>query len=402
MKRRDLLSETLLALTTNKIRTGLTMLGVVIGIASVVTLVSIGQGATNAVRANIEALGSNLLTVAADKSGGPQSEVTSTLTSKDVQVLANDLQDISGIAATIQGYYPLTNREQSVNSRVQGVQPDYARVRNVLIQSGAFFTGEQDERAAKVVVLGSAVRDQLFGPGIDPTGQFIRINQTQFQVIGVTVAKGGSGEESPDSNAYIPFNTIRRYLAGMNAPIDSISIAAVNEQAITHVDTQARGILMAEHNLTDWADSGLTIRNQTEVATSLTETTRTLTVLLAAVAGISLLVGGIGIMNMMLTSVTERTREIGLRKAVGATRRDIQAQFLTESVCLTLLGGALGVVLGFAVAWTVSLAGISTAAVTWWSVGLALIVTSFVGIVFGYYPARRAAKLSPIRALQYQ
>ena len=406
MRTRDLLTETLYALASNKIRTGLTTLGIVIGIASVVSALAIGQGATDTIRASIAALGSNLLVVAPAVTATDSSSNAAPIqifSEADAAALRTQVNHVSAVAATMLGVYDITaSAKSAANSSVNGVESDYDHIRNLTMQNGTFFTSEQNDHTAKVAVIGSNLRDDLFGIGSNPVGQSIRINQLEFKIIGVAAPKGGTEATSTDHTVFIPLRSMRRYLAGNSEPIQSIYISASSEGYIKSVAAEATGLLLERRGISDVTHANFRITNQTDITNSLTTTTHTLTLLLGAVAGISLLVGGIGIMNMMFTSVTERTREIGLRKAIGATQKDIRIQFLTEAVILTILGGLIGIALGLGFAFAVVASHLATAAVTWWSIVLAFGVTSIVGVVFGYYPARRAATLSPIRALTYE
>jgi len=403
---RDLLSETWLALSGNRLRTGLTMLGIVIGIGSVITLTGVGQGATASVTDSISSLGSNLLIVSpgASRRAGPVSAgagSATTLTPDDATALEKQLTDISGLAAELSSRYQITNKGENTNTTVTGTEANYPEIRNVELAEGAFFTETQVKTAAKVAVIGPDTRDTLFGEGVGAIGQSIKINKIEFKVIGVTASKGGTGASSSDDIVYIPLTTAQRQLAGKST-LSSVSIAAASADAVELVQQQITDILLVRHNITDETAADFSVTNQADIQSSLSEVSGTLTTLLGAIAGISLLVGGIGIMNMMLTSVTERTREIGLRKAIGATSRDIANQFLFESVVVTFVGGVVGLLLGWGVAVLVTKLGIVTATVTTSSVVLAVGVSAVVGIVFGYYPARRAAQLKPIEALKYE
>jgi ABC-type antimicrobial peptide transport system permease subunit len=279
-------------------------------------------------------------------------------------------------------------------------------VHKITISEGSFISDAQNQSASRVVVLGSTAAADLFGDptsgGTDPVGQTLRIKGLQFTVIGVTTSKGGTGFNSPDDAIYVPLLTSQRFLAGQTKYLSSIGVEAATQKSMTQVQTDITDLLLTRHKITDTASADFSVINQADLASTLSSTTRTLTLLLAAVAGISLVVGGIGIMNMMLTTVTERTREIGLRKAIGAKKRDVSVQFLVEAVVLTFFGGFLGIVLG----WLISIAltrfaGLQSQ-VTGIAVVLAFGVSAVIGIVFGYYPARRAAGLNPIEALRYE
>jgi putative ABC transport system permease protein len=275
-------------------------------------------------------------------------------------------------------------------------------VRNVTIDSGTFFNDQQQKSSSKVAVLGPTTRDDLFGAGVDPIGQTIRINRMDFQVIGMTIAKGGSGFSNQDDVIYIPLTTAQHYLSG-NQYVNNISIAATDQTSMAAVQQQVSDLLLLRHKISDPLQADFTLTNQNDIIATATSITGTFTILLSSIAGISLLVGGIGIMNMMLTTVTERTREIGLRKAVGVRKIYINLQFLAEAVALTFLGGVMGVILGWIASLTIThFVSALTTSISLSSIFLAFGVSAAVGIIFGFYPARRAANLSPIEALRYE
>lgn len=402
----DLSSETWLALSGNKLRTGLTMLGIVIGIGSVIALTGVGQGATAKVTSSISSLGSNLLIVTPGSSrrSGPVmggSGSATTLKVADAEALKKQVTAAKAIDAELSGRYQITATGTNTNTTVNGTETAYPSIRNVTIASGSYFNTQQLASAAKVVVLGPTTRNTLFGENASVLNKKVKINHIEFTVIGVTVAKGGTSSSSDDV-AYVPLTTAQRYLAGRSSALSSISIEATDANSVTKAQEQITSLLLERHKITDSTKADFSVMNQADIQSSLSSTTSTFTLLLGAIAGISLLVGGIGIMNMMLTSVTERTREIGLRKAIGATSRDITVQFLVESIILTLIGGAFGTLLGWGAAVLVTRLGIITATVNANSVILAISVSAVVGIVFGIYPAWRASALRPIDALKYE
>ena len=276
----------------------------------------------------------------------------------------------------------------------------------ITVAEGSFISDVQNENASRVAVLGSTTATDLFGDpangGTDPVGQTFRIKGLRFTIIGVTASKGGTGFNSPDDAIYVPLKTAQRFLAGQTSYVSSIGVEAATQGAMTQVQTDITDLLLSRHKIADSASADFSVINQADLASALSSTTRTLTLLLAAVAGISLIVGGIGIMNIMLVTVTERTREIGLRKAIGAKSRDISMQFLVEAVVLTFSSGIIGIVLGWLVALALARFGSYESQVTVFSVVLAFGVSALIGIVFGYYPARRAAGLNPIEALRYE
>jgi len=407
MRISDILEETYTSLSSNKARSGLTILGIVIGISSVIAMVSIGQGAKASVESSIESIGSNLIMVTPGMERNVGSSVKSgwgssrTLTNEDIDALRNGLSSINGVTGELSGRYQITAKGTNTNTSVIGTTSDYASVKKVTISSGSFISEEMNRRMSKVAVLGPTVSTDLFGEGFDPVGGSIKIKGIEFKVIGLTESKGASGMNNQDDMILIPLSSAQKFLAG-DSYVTTIDIEATESGSMDDVQSEVTSILLDSHNISDPASADFRIMNQADMVAAASSVTDTLTLLLAAVAGISLIVGGIGIMNMMLTTVTERTREIGLRKAVGARKRDINSQFLMESVALTLLGGVIGIILGCAVALSLSSLGIIQAKISLSSIVLAFGVSAIIGITFGYYPARRAGSLNPIEALRYE
>ena len=405
MKTKDILQETFMALSANKVRSGLTMLGIVIGIASVIAMTAIGTGAQSSISASIQSIGANLIIVSPGAPRGVGQQVNQgrgsakTLTIEDANALT-PINSVKAVAPEVSGRYQVTAKGTNTNTTVDGVTSSYPLVRNLQIDQGDFISDGQNLSGAKVAVIGPTVQTDLFGEGADVIGQIIRIKSTQFTIIGLTKAKGGSGFQNADDMIYIPLTTAQRYFSG-DQYVTSISVSAESADVTTQVQNDITSTLLARHNL-DSTSADFSTMNQADIIATASSVTGTFTSLLAAVAGISLIVGGIGIMNMMLTTVTERTREIGLRKAIGAKRRDINRQFLIEAVMLTFIGGVIGVLLGWGISFGVSILGILQAKVSLSSVLLAFGVSAFIGIVFGYYPAERASKLNPIEALRYE
>lgn len=402
----DLLKEVFWSLSGNKVRSGLTILGIVIGIASVIVMVAIGQGAKASVTSSIESIGSNLIMimpgsqrVGGVSQGGGSSE---TLTEEDADAIKNQISNAKAVAPAVTGRYQITAKGNNANTQVVGTVADYAVVRNVSMSSGSFFSESQIRSSAKVAILGPDTRDELFGENVSPVGQNIRINKIEFLVIGVAKSKGGSGFNNQDDIIYVPLTSAQHYLSG-NDYVNNISVTAADQDSMASVQSQITKLLLSRHKITDSAQADFSIMNQNDIISTASSVTGTFTILLSSIAGISLLVGGIGIMNMMLTTVTERTREIGLRKAVGIKKMYINLQFLAEAVALTFLGGMLGIILGWLASLLVTkFVSSLTTEVSLSSILLAFGVSTAIGIIFGFYPARRAANLSPIEALRYE
>ena len=403
----DTLQETYAALSGNKVRSGLTMLGIIIGIGSVIAMISIGQGAQSTIQANIQSIGSNLVLVLPGAQHGPGFQASGgrgsarTLTQADADAIISQTTLAKAVAPETSGRYQITARGTNTNTQVVGTTPSYPEVRNLEVDEGVFITPQHIASLAKVAVIGPAVRDDLFATGTEALGQTIRIKGIEFKIIGITKAKGGSGFANQDDQIYIPLTSAERFLAG-SSYVTTISIKAEDASAMSTIQQQITDLLLARHHLTDATQADFSVLNQADIVATASSITQTFTILLAAVAGISLIVGGIGIMNMMLTTVTERTREIGLRKAIGAKNVDISMQFLTEAVALTFIGGVIGVILGWSISFAITYFGILQTSVSPSSVLLAFGVSAVIGIVFGYYPARRAASLSPIDALRFE
>ncbi len=408
MTTRDLLHETFSALTANKVRTALTMLGIVIGISSVIIMVSIGQGAQSQIQSSIQSIGSNLLIVSpgATRSFGYGASsgrgAAKTLTMKDIDAISSQIGNIGAISPEITGRYQIAAKGTNTNTSVIGSKPAYITVHNITIQDGQFISDSQVTSRSKVAVIGPTTRDDLFGAEANATGQSIRINGMEFKVIGITKSKGGSGFNNQDDVVYIPITASQLFLLGDSTYVTSLSISASDSSVMTQVQNDITNLLLERHNKTSTTDADFNVMNQADIVSAASSVTSTFTILLAAVAGISLVVGGIGIMNMMLTTVTERTREIGLRKAIGAKAHDINIQFLTEAVTLTLIGGIIGILIGWGVAFVVTYLNLLQTSISLYSVILAFGVSAIIGIIFGYYPARRASKLNPIEALRYE
>ncbi|MFH1226198.1 MAG: ABC transporter permease [bacterium] len=410
MKIKDLFQETYFALLSNKARSSLTILGIVIGISSVIAMVSVGQGSSASIESSIQSLGSNLLMVSpgAQKSVGAQ--VSSgrgsiqTLKQADADAIKEQITLAKAVAPELSSRYQVTAKGTNTNTSIVGVTSDYSVTRSIEIENGSFISEQNTRSLAKVAVLGPTARDDLFGEDAaadDVIGKTVRINNIEFKIIGITKEKGGTGFSSQDDKIFIPLTTAQRFLVGSNY-VSTIYVEVIDQESMVAAQEQITSLLLERHNIADAALADFSIMNQSDIISSVSSVSDTLTMLLAAIAGISLIVGGIGIMNMMLTTVTERTREIGLRKAIGAKKKDISTQFLTESVMLTLIGGIFGAILGWLISRGIAYFGNTTTVIESWSIFLAFGVSAAIGIIFGYYPARRAAKLNPIEALRYE
>lgn len=407
MKLVDLLEETLAAVTANRTRSSLTILGIVIGIGSVIAMISVGQGAQGSIESSIQSIGSNLVLVMPGFQRNIGNQVRTgrgnaqTLTQADAEAIINEVTLAKAVAPESSRRYQITARGNNTNTQVIGTVAVYPEVRNVEVAAGSFITSQHLKSLSKVAVVGPTTASDLFGGDSDPLNQIVRINKIDFTVIGVTKAKGGSSFSNSDDVIYVPLSTAQRFLAGDDY-VTTISVQAKDQGSMSTIQQQITDLLLQRHKISNPQMADFQVLNQSDIVATASSVTDTLTMLLASIAGISLLVGGIGIMNMMLTTVTERTREIGLRKAVGAYSSDISWQFLTEAVALTLVGGCLGVVLGWGLASLVTKFASIATTISPGSVMLAFGVSAAIGVVFGYYPARRASRLNPIEALRYE
>jgi putative ABC transport system permease protein len=399
--------EALDSLSSNKLRSGLTVLGIVIGVGAVIAMLAIGRGAENTITGSISGIGTNLLFVF---SGGAQ-EVRNPqpLTLGDADALQDPFQapSVAGVAPLISGSVEVAYAGETRIVQGLGVTPIYESVRNVDMLEGAFLDEGHMLGRSAVVVLGPQLAENLFGRREGVVGESVRIDGQPFRVIGVTAAKGGSGFNNPDDQAYLPFSTAQvRLMRRARARVDMLIIQAVSAEAVTQAQLEIADVLRARHR-TPIGEDDFTIFTQQDFLDTARTITGVLTIFLGGIAGISLLVGGIGIMNIMLVSVTERTREIGLRKAIGARKRDILIQFLAESSLLSLLGGLIGIALGWGLALLVGVIARASntdlqPAVEMEAVLLATLFSAAVGLFFGLYPAKRAADLEPVEALRYE
>jgi len=395
------------ALIRNKMRAALTMLGIIIGVAAVIAMVSIGQGASASVQAQIESIGTNLLFVSAGAQnvGGVRSGTgdtgTNTLTVDDLQAIKREVPSVSMVTPNVNARSQLVAGNMNWNTAVTGVSEEYPEIRKWPVANGSFFTDADVRTAARVIVIGQTLADNLY-PGTDPIGQDIRVLNLPFRIVGVMARKGQDPQgRDQDDVAFAPYTTVQKKILGRDR-VQIAFVSAISQDATYTAQSQITELLRQRHKLTASEPNDFTVRNMTDVAEAANETSKTMTILLACIAGVSLLVGGIGIMNIMLVSVTERTREIGIRMAIGARSSAVRSQFLIESIVLSLTGGMVGIVLGVAFSLAIpAFLGWPTLVSMMAIIG-SVLFSAAVGIFFGYYPARKAASLDPIEALRYE
>jgi putative ABC transport system permease protein len=406
MKLKNQLKAALRSLSKNKMRTFLTMLGIIIGVASVIAMLAIGQGSKESIQAQISNLGTNLLTVfpSASMTGGVRMEAGTSvkMTIDDYTAVSKRCPAVMYSTPTVRVSGQLISGSQNWRTSVWGVNPDYFDIRNLEVQSGTLFTAAEDHAATKICVVGQTVAKYLFGEGIDPVGKQVRINKIPFLITGLLTAKGQNAfGQDQDDIVIAPFTTVQQRMMTVTY-INSIMVSATSEKMIPEATDEITQVLKERHHLGQSEDPDFTIRSQADIANAATATSGILTILLASIASISLLVGGIGIMNIMLVSVTERTREIGIRMGVGARGRDVLLQFLIEALMISLIGGILGV--GFGILTSEVIASLMKwpVTITLQSILLSFLFSTAIGIFFGWYPARKAASLNPIDALRYE
>ncbi len=395
------------ALARNKMRSALTMLGIVIGVSAVIAMVSIGQGAQAQVQEQIANVGTNLLFVGAGSQnvGGVRSGTGATnsnrLTVEDIEAIRREIPSVAMASPTVNTRAQLVFGNQNWNTQVQGVNEQFPQIKKWGVASGEFFTEADLRTAARVIVLGQTVAESLY-PGTDPIGQMVRVRELPFRVIGVMKAKGqDAGGRDQDDTAFAPFTAVQKKLLSITY-VQFAHVSAISPAATYTAQEQITELLRQRHKLAPNEENDFFVRNLTDVAEAADESNRIMTILLGCIAGVSLIVGGIGIMNIMLVSVTERTREIGIRMAVGARSSAVRKQFLIESIVLSLTGGAIGIVFGIAVSFLIPMIfGWRTLISLLWIV-VSAIVSIVVGVLFGYYPARKASGLDPIDALRYE
>lgn len=394
------------ALANNKLRGFLTMLGIIIGVASVITMLAIGQGSKRSIQAQISEMGSNMIMIhpSADVRGGVRQDASAmeTLKLQDYEDIVDETRFVSAVSPSVNSSGQAIYGANNAPTTVYGISPDYLEIRRYKVEDGDMFTEQDIQTAAKVCVVGKTVVDNLFPDGGNPVGKVIRFQKLPFRIVGVLESKGyNSMGMDQDDLILAPYTTIQKKVLAITH-LQGITCSALKEEYTDQAIDEISEILRRNHKLKESDDDDFTIRSQQELSTMLTSTTDMMTVLLAAVAGISLLVGGIGIMNIMYVSVTERTREIGLRMSIGAKGIDILAQFLIESILISVTGGLIGVVFGVGAALVVNGVAHFPIYIQPWSVVLSFAVCTVTGVFFGWYPAKKAAQLDPIEAIRYE
>lgn len=402
----NLLKIALKALNNNKLRCFLTMLGVIIGVGAVIAMLAIGQGSKNSIKAQISEMGSNMIMIfpGTEQRGGVRqsSSDMQTLKPSDYEAIASQAETIANITPTVSSSGQWVYGNNNYPSQAQGVNSQYLAIRQRSVAEGEMFTEHEIKSAAKVCVLGRTLVENLFPDGADPIGKVVRFGQIPLTVIGVLDEKGyNTMGQDQDDLALVPYTTVMKRILATDY-LQGIQASAADESQTDRTIAEITDILRTQHKLRDDEENNFTIRSMQELAEMISSTSSMMTVLLAAVAGISLLVGGIGIMNIMIVSVTERTREIGLRMSIGATGRDIMMQFLIEAVIISVTGGLLGILLGAISTWMISIFAHWPVAISSASVILSFMVCTVIGIIFGFYPAAKASNLDPIEAIRYE
>lgn len=394
------------ALGKNKFRSFLTMLGIIIGVVSVIVMQAIGKGSSADVNSRISSLGTNLITISpiSARTGGVSQEsgTAVSLKKEDADMLLGEVPEIDAVSPMVRTTSQMKFGNMNYRSTINGVYPQYFTIRGMEIKDGSIFTKDDEKKLAKVCVVGKTVVDNLFGKGVNPIGQTIRVGTIPYLVIGTLISKGTSGGgQDQDDIVLAPYSTVQERMLGNNN-VNQIFASAKTEDVVNTAVTNIETALRSKHGLSPGAPNNFTISTQLQIRETLNTVVDTITVLLSIVAAISLVVGGIGIMNIMLVSVTERTREIGTRMAVGATGLDVQFQLLLEAVVLSLTGGVSGILLGLLTAFLVSKFGGYTTIISSQSIIISFVVSTLIGVFFGWYPSRKAANLNPIDALRYE
>ncbi|MEX1140315.1 MAG: ABC transporter permease [Bacteroidota bacterium] len=393
------------ALFANKLRALLTMLGIIIGVAAVITMIAIGEGAQKAVTARIQALGSNLLFISpgAQRGGGVTVIQTGTsvrLRNADADVIGEKVSAVEAVVPEFSRNAQVKFQNKNWNTRIVGTVPEYEYVRNFSAEEGRYFSHSEERAYSKVCVIGRIVADNLFG-AVDPIGKSIRIAGQTFEVIGILESKGQSGFQNPDDQVIVPLSTAQRRIFGVDY-LGQITAKVADDKRMDEAFFEIERVLRREHKLREEQDNDFSIRNQADIITTFQETQQTFTFLLAGIAAVSLLVGGIGIMNIMIVSVTERTKEIGIRKAIGARKQDVLLQFLIESVVMSIVGGLMGIGIGVGGSLILSSYGNLPSSISLQAIIMSFVFAAFVGIFFGLYPAWKAAESNVIDALRYE
>jgi len=408
MKLFNLIRIALRALQRNKLRAFLTMLGIIIGVGAVIAMVAIGQGSKKSIQDQLSSMGSNMITIRPNSNqtpgGGARLDVSNvqTLTLDDIKAIQNQAQYVNAVSPAVQGRGQAINASMNWPTTMQGVSPDFLTIRNWPLKEGSGFTEADVNAAAKVCLVGQTVVDNIFDPGDDPLGKTIRFNRIPFKIIGVLAEKGENAfGQDQDDILLAPYTTVQKRILAITY-IQTIYASAINSESSAPATQELSQILRTSHKLTNNEPDDFTVRTQAELISTFSSTSQLLTVLLAAIAGISLLVGGIGIMNIMYVSVTERTKEIGLRMSIGARGIDILMQFLIEAIAISITGGVMGVLLGLLASKLITVLLSWPTLVSESSIILSFVVCALTGIFFGYYPAQKASRLDPIEALRYE
>lgn len=404
MSLKESMSVALESLVANKMRAVLTMLGIIIGVSAVITMLALAKGASSKMMSHVQQMGTNVLVVMSgqSRSGAVRGGMGSvqTLTLEDCEAIAEKCSLVVKTAPEVQSSAQVKFRNQNTNTTILGTTPEYPSIRNYKVAKGRFFRDRDVRSTRKVAVIGPTTAENIFGK-LSPVGKMISIRGIQFEVIGLLASKGTGGFGDPDDQIMVPISTAMRRLFGLEY-IRSVNAEAVSMDQMDAATDQISRIMRKRHRIGAGEDDDFLVRNQAEIMEMANEMAQTLALLLGGIASVSLIVGGIGVMNIMLVSVTERTREIGIRKALGARRRDIQSQFLVEALVLSMTGGIMGILFGMGASWVIGkFSGMSTI-VTLWSILLSFGFAALVGVFFGYYPARSASRLDPIESLRYE